>query len=70
MDKDSKRTELNNTDKKLHISDVINSNYGFDGLDVEEYLRRYLQEQMKKSIGKPLGVDAMEEIRKRFCADS
>lgn len=61
MNKDNK-----NTDKKLHISDVINSNYGFDGLDVEEHLRRYLQEQMKKSIGKSLGVDAMEEIRKRL----
>jgi len=24
MDKDNKRTELDNTDKKLHISDVIN----------------------------------------------
>ena len=25
MDKDNKRTELDNTDKKLHISDVISS---------------------------------------------
>ena len=25
MDKDNKRTELDNTDKKLHISDVIKS---------------------------------------------
>lgn len=25
MDKDNKNTELDNTDKKLHISDVINS---------------------------------------------
>ena len=67
MDKDNKRTEDNKTDKKLHISDVINSNYGFDyGFDVEEHLRRYLQEQMEKSIGKPLSVDAMEEIRKRL----
>lgn len=60
MDKDNKNGELNDTDKKLHIyiSDVINSNYGFDyGLDVEEHLRRYLQEQMEKSLGKPLGVD-------------
>ena len=67
MDKDNKNGDLNDTDKKLHISDVINSNYGFDyGLDVEEHLRRYLQEQMEKSLGKPLGVDAMEEIRKRL----
>ena len=25
MDKDNKKTELDNTDKKLHISDVMNS---------------------------------------------
>lgn len=63
MVKNNKNEEFDNIDKKLHISDVINSNYG---LDVEEHLRRYLQEQMEKSLGKPLGVDAMEEIRKRL----
>lgn len=67
MSKDNKRTEANSTDKKLDISDVMNSNHGFEcGLDVEEHLRRYLQEQLEKSLGKPLGVDAMDEIRKRL----
>jgi len=35
MDKDNKTTELNDTDKKLHISDVIHSfhrRYFFDGI--------------------------------------
>lgn len=27
MDKDNKRTEFDNTDKKLHISDVMHSDY-------------------------------------------
>lgn len=63
----NKAENINNVNKKLLLSDVINSNYGFDyGLDVEEHLRRYLREQMEKSLGKPLGVDAMEEIRKRL----
>jgi len=67
MNNDNKRDEVNNTDKKLHISDVMDSNYGFDyGLDAEEHLRRYLQEQMEKSLGKPLGVDVIEEMRKRL----
>jgi hypothetical protein len=67
MNKDNKNKEVDNTDKKLHISDVIDSNCGFDyGLDVEEHLRRYLQEQMEKSLGKPLGVDVIEEMRKRL----
>ena len=30
MDKDNKNTELDNTDKKLHISGVINSNIDED----------------------------------------
>jgi len=34
MDKDNKKTELDNTDKKLHISDVI-SRFGFSDGDIE-----------------------------------
>lgn len=60
MDKDNKKVELDNIDKKFDIN-------GYDyGLDIEEHLRRYLQEQMGKSLDKPLGVDAIEEIMKRL----
>jgi hypothetical protein len=39
--------------------------FGLDyDLDVQEYFRLYLQEQMEKSLGKPSGVDVIEEIRK------
>ncbi len=54
MDKDNKIDELDNTDKKLHISDVSSS--ALNGFrpnvyisdDLEDLKRRYTPEQLKK----------------------
>ena len=54
MNKDNKSTEVDNTDKKLHISDVSSSVY--DGFrpsypisdDLEDLKRRYTPEQLQK----------------------
>jgi hypothetical protein len=53
MNKDNKNTELNNTDKKLHISDVSSVYNGFRpnysiSDDLEDLKRRYTPEQLKK----------------------
>ena len=54
MDKDNKSTYLDNTDKKLHISDVSDSaSNGFRpnvyiSDDLEYLKRRYTPEQLKK----------------------
>lgn len=54
MNKDNKNTEVNNTDKKLHISDVSSSaSNGFRpnvyiSDDLEDLKRRYTPEQLKK----------------------
>ena len=54
MEKDNKNTEVENTDKKLHISDVSSSaSNGFRpnvyiSDDLEDLKRRYTPEQLKK----------------------
>ena len=54
MDKDNKNEELNNTDKKLHISDVSSSvSNGFRpnvyiSDDLEDLKRRYTPEELQK----------------------
>lgn len=54
MDKDNKNEELNNTDKKLHISDVSSSVCNgfrpnvYISDDLEDLKRRYTTEQLQK----------------------
>ena len=54
MNKDNKRTEIDNTDKKLHISDVSSSVYNrfrpnvYISDDLEDLKRRYTPEQLQK----------------------
>ena len=54
MGKDNKSTELNDTDKKLHISDVSSSVYSgfrpnvYISDDLEDLKRRYTPEQLQK----------------------
>lgn len=47
MEKDNKNTKLNDTDKKLHISDVSSSVYYISD-DLEDLKRRYTPEQLQK----------------------
>jgi hypothetical protein len=54
MNKDNKNSELDSTDKKLHISDVSSSVYNgfrpnvYISDDLEDLKRRYTTEQLQK----------------------
>jgi len=66
MNTKNKSTEVNNTDKKLHISDVIHSDSQQMGIDAQWELTKALREECRKSYGEPMGIDAEEEMMKEL----
>jgi hypothetical protein len=72
MNKDNKNTEVNNTDKKLHISDVIHSispqilkelyQMGFDDGWNEMSNTEYSHDSEVKGFDK-----VIEELYKKYC---
>jgi hypothetical protein len=60
MNKDNKNTELDNIDKKLHISDVSDSDFIFNSLrnkldeqenKVVEYMNKYMTQEERNRHG-------------------
>ena len=66
MEEVNKNTEVDNTDKKLHISDVINSNLVDDKLDVVGVLQQIFDEECSKAVLKGIinqqGGDDEKEV--------
>jgi hypothetical protein len=73
MNKDNKNTELNNTDKKLHISDVMNSIL----TDLEKIKNDHIEVRSESSYDKSMkermdgGISALDKaitVVKRYCS--
>ena len=73
MDKDNKSTELDNTDKKLHISDVMNSIL----IDLERLKNDHIEVRTESSYDKSMkermdgGISALEKainVVKGYCS--
>ena len=64
MNKDNKNTEVDNTDKKLHISDVINSKLN------EYYKKRYKAEQNFNNLYYPKRMESsINRLNQNFISD-
>jgi hypothetical protein len=66
MEEVNKSTELDDTGKKLNISDVIHSDSQRMGIDAQWEITKALREECRKSYGEPMGIDAEEEIMKEL----
>ena len=63
MNKDNKNTELNDTDKKLHISDVISSkNYTTD--EVKQLIKHFVKTADFIDFDREYGITGWEELDK------
>ena len=77
MNKDNKNTEVDNTDKKLHISDVIHSIFGeYHEMSVK-YIKEYERElyrmgdidkeKLYTSRAKSEAIEECIKVLKKYC---